>query len=222
MKRFILFHVYPVRFYQEIVNELTRLIDASGLSQEAELIFSHADKEWLSINRLRELAFERPGEQALYIHTKGVTHSYYQCAIHDWRKFMAYFLIERWRDCVQKLDEGYDTVGCNWVEKASEDNANFLWITRAAYLKYYSGNFFWATTDYLGQLRPLPVIQHRGAAEAWIGGRLTLPDGSCVPPERVPETIKPYEIHRTNLNHYYHCYHRHQYEVKPEVSSVAV
>lgn len=203
MKRFILFHIYKVRFWEEIVHELTRqIIEASGLSEAAELILNPSEKEWLSINRLRALSIERPGQQALYIHTKGVTKDYHRCPVHDWRRYMAYFTIERWRDCVAKLDEGYDAVGCNWDPVG----------------RFFSGTFFWASTDYLAKLRPIGGVHHPQAPEAWIGGRITLPDGSCMPPTLVPEKMKAYEMHSSKLNHYYHCYHRPQYEVKAEAS----
>ena len=72
-------------------------------------------------------------DKVLYIHTKGVCHC--SLNIDDWRLFMLYHLVKRFKECVQKLDEGYDTVGCNFKD---ED------ITQP----HFSGNFWWVTGKY--------------------------------------------------------------------------
>jgi len=50
----------------------------------------------------------------LYLHQKGITHRGTHRAIptKHWRWVMNYWNIIKWRDCIAKLEEGYDAVGC--------------------------------------------------------------------------------------------------------------
>lgn len=70
----------------------------------------------------------------LYIHTKGTLHpnnSY----VKDWKNMMLYFMIEEYKNCLDLLDR-YDIVGCNY---------------RTHPVKHYSGNFWWANSNYLSK-----------------------------------------------------------------------
>lgn len=73
---------------------------------------------------------------ALYIHHKGIRYID-NPACRDWRHYMEHFNVTKWRDCVEKLEEGYDTVGVDWKETPG---------------KHYSGNFWWARSDYVKKL----------------------------------------------------------------------
>jgi hypothetical protein len=72
-----------------------------------------------------------------YLHTKGASlaGTSTQDAVNAWRVYMEYFNIERWEDCVRVL-QSYETCG---VEL--QDNQN-----------HYSGNFWWATSEYVKKL----------------------------------------------------------------------
>ena len=76
---------------------------------------------------------------ALYFHTKGTSNI--DNAQHNWRKLMTNILINNYRICTDILDRGFYTVGIL---------LNNFWI------KHYSGNFFWVTSDYL---KKLPLIE---------------------------------------------------------------
>jgi hypothetical protein len=76
----------------------------------------------------------------LFFHHKGVTNLHKQ-PIADWRNIMSYFTIERWRDCVEKLDEGHELVGSLW---------------RTFPRPHFSGTFFWARSSYI---KRLPALQ---------------------------------------------------------------
>lgn len=79
----------------------------------------------------------------LYMHAKGVT-SYERCLRQKkfevfknylyWRKFLEWGTIENWKTCVEKLDEGYDVVGCNYT----------TWP-----MKHFSGNYWWSKSSYI-------------------------------------------------------------------------
>jgi SAM-dependent methyltransferase len=96
------------------------------------------------------------GGYVLYFHNKGVTNkSYIEHALvgedKNWRQYMQKHCIERWEDCIAKMEEGYDAVGANY------------------YKNYYpfAGNFWWAKTDYIKTLKdPLTFSDD---PEQWIG-----------------------------------------------------
>jgi hypothetical protein len=104
----------------------------------------------------------------LYIHNKGVTENFYNTwgvfgEDHRWRRYMQKHCISRWKECVSKLDEGYDCVGANYFKDFYP----------------FAGNFWWATTDHLKRLEsPLDAdkyynnnspTNYRYAFELWIG-----------------------------------------------------
>jgi len=61
-------------------------------------------------------------------------------------------VVSHWRECVEFLNE-YDAVGCRW---------------RRDPWRHFSGNFWWATSEYLSSLAPISY-DHRDNAESWIG-----------------------------------------------------
>ena len=84
-----------------------------------------------------------------YFHTKGASLSQTerQGAANAWRLYMEYFNIEKWKDCVNILN-GYETSGVELQDAQS----------------HYSGNFWWATSEYI---RKLP-----NADEFWARNRM--------------------------------------------------
>ena len=119
----------------------------------------------------------------LYLHHKGVTHE--TPAVDDWLDYMLYFNVYNWRESVKQLTNGYDTCGVNWWGQY--------------HYPHYSGNFWWATSDYLKRLPAWSTPQvvgstsqfglecgYRNDAEFWIG--LGKPN--------------PYNMHESNLDHY--------------------
>lgn len=89
-------------------------------------------------------------EYILYFHLKGITKLNHQ-GIHDWRRYMEYWHIDRYRDCIAKLDEGYDTCGTNYIRGTfvGADLKVHDW-------PHYSGGFWWARTSYIKKLDRLP------------------------------------------------------------------
>lgn len=104
----------------------------------------------------------------LYLHNKGMTENFYNTwgvfgEDHRWRRYMQHHCVTRWKECVEKLDEGYDCVGANY------------------YKDFYpfAGNFWWASTDHIKKLGdPLDADKYynnnstsnyRYAFELWVG-----------------------------------------------------
>lgn len=101
-----------------------------------------------------------PDSPVLYAHTKG---AYHQSPWSEaWRRSMTRYVVTGWRQCVQLLADGYDTVGCHWLNPG---DAPAPYEVKSS---YYGGNFWWATASYLRRLPP-PSETSRYDAEAWIG-----------------------------------------------------
>ena len=76
-----------------------------------------------------------------YLHTKGLRHfgTDIENNVIDWIKIMLHCNITYWNLAVNKLNEGYDTYGCNLVHTST-------------YPYHYSGNFWWTTSKYVHTL----------------------------------------------------------------------
>lgn len=112
------------------------------------------EMEFPTLSKIKDFCDSRTeNDKILYIHTKNIRYpnslTHYQ-----WRKYLEYFNIERFRDCIQDLNQ-YDTCGVNFHIKP--------W-------KHYSGNFWWANSNHIKKLvhpRELP----RDGTRTGKGGR---------------------------------------------------
>jgi len=110
-----------------------------------------------------------------------------------WRVSMEYNTIDRWRDCIQLMDEGYDAVGCNL--RPNSHVGNHI---------HFSGNFWWAKSELINTLdhnylydKQLLGPQNSLLAEFWIGSNPNAklaPIFECgeVAPYRKETTFKEY------------------------------
>jgi len=130
-----------------------------------------------TINFMQDFSQNNPNSYILYIHTKGVRYNPNDNKENDWIDYMLYFLVEKHKLCISILDNNYDTVGCNyWYDV----NTNHI-------PPHYSGNFWWANTNYLRSLPSLSMEQpERMAPEFWLFKN------------------KPvfYNLHSSYINHY--------------------
>lgn len=91
-----------------------------------------------------------------YSHAKG---SFNVSAHQDiWRRCMEKACVKRWRECVEKLDEGYDTAGVHFLEPDG----------KIVGIPMYGGNYWSATAAYLAGL-PAIRFRDRWDAEGWVG-----------------------------------------------------
>ena len=94
-------------------------------------------QEGTTIRHRQELVHSTNEEfYVCYIHHKGVSSGQ-----SGWRKYMEYWNIEKWKECVSKLDEGYDTCGASFLDNPPHP--------------FYAGNFFWARASYLRKCKRL-------------------------------------------------------------------
>ena len=90
-----------------------------------------------------------------YFHNKGMMSytTHIPGAIKDWRHYMQYYNLEKWEDCIAKLDEGYDCCGVDWVER-HDIKLDFV-------VQHYAGNFWWAKNEYIRKLKhPLYIEEY--------------------------------------------------------------
>lgn len=117
-----------------------------------------------TMQNLRDHLNVMQGHNVLYFHTKGVSYPGNQVWT-NWRNCMEKVCVWNWKECVEAL-VGYDTVGAHWITHEKYSSSGVLKGQR-----YWGGNFWWATSDYLLTLPPLPPDSReaRYEAETWIG-----------------------------------------------------
>lgn len=104
----------------------------------------------------------------LYLHAKGVTKpdDMFRTV---WRRCMMKSVVNRWRECVQALETGFDMAGAHWLSPAQYPGTPHL------VRPIWGGNFFWSKVSYLLKLPPLIRESHpelgtdRYMAENWVG-----------------------------------------------------
>lgn len=107
--------------------------------------FDETYKAWYeatTMHYIQELCHNTPYDfYVLYTHSKGATKPN---SIDDfnWRHYMQYFTVEKWKECVEKLDDGYDTCGASLIAPNTH-------IYHANKEPFYAGNYWWATSKYL-------------------------------------------------------------------------
>jgi hypothetical protein len=158
----VFYHCARLGTWETVDAEITRCLNASGLLDHAAVVRNETDGaqfEFPTIDLLRQHCADNDGA-VLYIHTKGVVRS--GPSIDDWRAAMLYWMVERWRECVDKLIKGYDAVGYTRCERP---------------VPHFQGNFWWAKCAHVRTLgdprdiRFIPSVSNQGPrhkAEFWI------------------------------------------------------
>ena len=114
-----------------------------------------AKGEYKTLRRLHEDGLSGQYEAAWYFHTKGITKN--APGPTAWRKYMEYFLLDRWEEGLRALGEGWDSYGVEWKSPTPDGPWH-----------HYSGNFWAARADYLRCLSPMAFL-NRFSCEDWIG-----------------------------------------------------
>lgn len=122
--------------------------------------------EYPGIHKVKELGNLYDSSKIFYFHTKGVSNTYEDWYnrgfslekvnnIKAWRECLEYFLIDRWQECVNKLDEN-DNVGVTC-------NANWYW-----------GNFWWTNSKHVKKCIEVN-FWGRWDYEAWLNNSIEQP-----------------------------------------------
>lgn len=124
----------------------------------------------------------------LYLHSKGVTRvidGKILPSVQDWIDLMTYFNITKYKDCIKKLQNGYNAIGVHLRPKTETHPIHF------------GGNFWWTTSLYM-KLREKPLINtDRFYYEFWLCN---------------DERAKPYSFHDMTVNPYDERYPKEKYE----------
>jgi len=122
-----------------------------------------------TINFMKNFSEKNPNSYMLYIHTKGVRYNPNDNKENDWIDYMLYFLVEQRKICISLLDNNYDTVGCNYNRDIDRTVEGWILNDPLKHPSHYSGNFWWANTNYV---RTLPLLSEespdRMAPEFWL------------------------------------------------------
>jgi hypothetical protein len=154
------------------------------------------NEETDTLKWVRDYSVKNANDYVLYFHTKGITQ--FSKATEDWRHYMEYFTIEKWKDCVAKLKENYSCCGVLWNKD-----------TPVGDFPHFSGGFWWATTNYIQTLDHSYLDSGwRYHREFWIGSN---------------KKCRPFEFHNSRLNdkasliackgHYNSPYPRNNYAI---------
>lgn len=133
------------------------------LAPEKAAVVSHgkrATSEIPTMNILRAFAKDHPGYAIMYHHSKGVSTPN---QADGWRRRMENVNVWGWTECHRALETGSDACGCHWL--TPEKNPGVIASP------FFGGTFWWAKSDYINTLPPLPEAtwQNRYEAEVWIG-----------------------------------------------------
>ena len=201
----VFFHICCINNYIEVANEIIDKIIGSGLYGEAtkifysilgnadaslierfkkldklELVYSSADikeVEYPTLIKIYEFCLKNDS-MVLYLHTKGVSNPRDRFR-QLWRKRLLQKTVGEYNVCIKQLNSGYDISGCGWKEmpKAGQ-RVNYAIGT----YPHYSGNFWWANSNYIRTLPNIKKIEehHRAVrhnkfdkyrlnCESWIG-----------------------------------------------------
>ena len=102
--------------------------------------------EYRAIKKVEEIGNRSDEYNILYFHAKGVHNKYSDAigrkeldqlrveGINCWAEMLTYFVVDRWRECVAKLNDGFDTAGA------------------ACHHRWWWGNFWWSSSRHIKKL----------------------------------------------------------------------
>ena len=170
MKIAIFYHIAQMGMSAFIYQQQLHRLYTSGLIEAADYIhfgvngdqelFNVPDKVVVVKNKnwkeetetlisLKDFCNQNPNYKVLYFHTKGVSKGNLQT--NAWRLYMEYFVIDKWKECVEYLND-YDCCGTDH------------------YNHFFAGNFWWANAFYINKLNNHYLeSNYRLDRELWIG-----------------------------------------------------
>jgi hypothetical protein len=124
-------------------------------------------EETETLMSLKDFAAENPDHKILYFHTKGASKGTLNSQ--SIRLMMEYFVIDRWKECVEHLNE-YDCVGQHWVINGDTVWSDGSVTSNTENIGHYYGNFWWANSSYIQTLNNEYLeTPYRFDREFWIG-----------------------------------------------------
>lgn len=133
------------------------------LAPSKAAVVAHGPKattEIPTLNILRQWALDHPDTYVMYHHSKGVSTPN---QADGWRRRMELVSVWGWSECFRALQRGADCAGAHWLTPEKYPGTIVS--------PFFGGTFFWAKTNYINTLPPLPAAtwENRYEAETWIG-----------------------------------------------------
>ena len=139
-----------------------------NVPEKAKVVYNTNWKEETeTLVALKNFAYENPDYKILYFHTKGVSKG--TLVANAWRMMMEYFVIDKWKECVEYLND-YDCVGSNLnpVGETLWSNGTTTKPVEGTY--NFTGNFWWANAKHIQTLdHNFLSSNYRIDRELWIG-----------------------------------------------------
>lgn len=201
MKIAIFYHIAQMGMGAFIYQQQLHRLYTSGLIQVADYIHfgMNGDQELFNVPSkavvkqnqnwkeetetlidLKNFAEQNADYKILYFHTKGVSKG--TLIANAWRLMMEHFVIDKWKECVEMLDE-YDCVGSN-LNSVGET----LWTdgttTKPVEGTYnFTGNFWWSNAKHIQTLdHKFLSSDYRIDRELWIGSNPNSNPGTIYQP----------------------------------------
>jgi hypothetical protein len=188
MKIAIFYHIAQMGLGAFIYQQQIHRLYASGLIKEADYIhfgvngdqelFNVPDKANVIYNQnwkeetetlisLRDFCESNSNYKVFYFHTKGI--SQHCLNGESWRLMMEYFTIDKWKTCLEYLNE-YDAVGSNLKVLGPTTWSDGTQSWEKSGTRHFVGNFWWANSSYINQLDDKFLSSDfRLDREFWIG-----------------------------------------------------
>jgi hypothetical protein len=139
---------------KEFFEDLKFLSNKIKIFEHKEPVFNN-EPDTLNFIRNRAEKFEN-NTPILYMHTKGVSYEHYivNKNVKAWVRYLDLFVIGHWKECIQSLST-HDVAGGCYNDEPK---------------KHFSGNFWWANSDYIKTLPYLDKenIKPLERGEFWI------------------------------------------------------
>ena len=157
------------------INNIGKEIDTKMFSHLSDKIIICNDSpdlnkyECITLRKLHAFSKENPDYKIFYLHSKGVSYdkslTHKNACIKQWIQMMLYCLVDHSKQCIELLDY-YDTIGINYCDHFF---ITYMYDTELNYYSppHYSGNFWWANTNYIQNL-DVEILQRKYDAEFWL------------------------------------------------------
>jgi hypothetical protein len=144
--------------------------------------------ELKTLNLIHSFCELNEDSQILYIHTKGISYinnNNMTKFSYDWKNMMLYFLIEKFNDCFDLLKKN-DVIGCNYFISPK---------------KHFSGNYWWANSNYVKNNLSKIYGTNKMDAEMWILSS---------------NNVKFHNLYHSNINHFHSEYPISKYFIRED------
>jgi hypothetical protein len=142
---------------EKILNKINKLIEQYNINSNIRILYiSDSGNECNTGIFLKNYCDLLPSlisehTYILYFHSKGVSHfnTEKELPTKYWRHYLEYFNLIKWKNCVDKLNDGYDSCGTLWFSQKNHPILlNSEWINSG----FYAGSFFWVKSSLIQKI----------------------------------------------------------------------